>query len=508
MTGLAILQALPALLAIIQTVSSTPLTFGGLHQRNESQPDDPVWPSGLAGLVHNKTWPNFTEETTRWSSYEAPTFDQVFLPETEEELSLGLQYMSSNSMPWLAKSGGHGYSPTLHSIQNAVLINLQNFNYVRVEDDGTAVVGTGTRFQDMVNIIGAAGRELTVGSCPCVGATGAMLGGGLGRLQGLHGLTSDALRKVRMALWNGTIVDASDKVNQDLFWGIRGSGQNYGIVIESTFETWPATNGGMHYNADMVFTKDSVGRIMEITNNLTTPALDAALSFVMFFASDAATSELTVIVNLVYAGPMEEGQKYTKLFSPFSLSLEENMIPWAELPTRSVLGLIPASCVTGPRYNLRSVIARTLDPQSFVEFSYAFEKFMQDYPQANGSAMMIETFPVQGIEALPDHYSAFPHRNRFRNMIESIGSYTDDSVAGCVDDFFREWRDRFAEPAVSGYDKLYVYQNYAHDDEPLSALYGYEKWRHKRLTHLKNTYDPHGFFNGYHAVPSDLAKWS
>lgn len=122
-----------------------------------------------------------------------------------------------------------------------------------------------------------------------------MLGGGLGRLQGLHGLTSDAVRKVRMALWNGTIIEASDKVNQDLFWGVRGSGQNYGIVIETTYQTWPATNGGMVYNADMVFTKDKVEQIMEITNKLTTPRLDPALAILIFFASDAATSNVSEV---------------------------------------------------------------------------------------------------------------------------------------------------------------------------------------------------------------------
>lgn len=127
------------------------------------------------------------------------------------------------------------------------------------------------------------------------GATGAMLGGGLGRLQGLHGLTSDAVRKVRLALWNGTIVEASDEVNQDLFWGIRGSGQNYGIILESTYETWPATNGGLYYNADLVFTKDSVERIMDIKNNLTTPALDAKLAILTFLASDAATSKVSEV---------------------------------------------------------------------------------------------------------------------------------------------------------------------------------------------------------------------
>ena len=184
------------------------------------------------------------------------------------------------------------------------------------------------------------------------------------------------------------------------------------------------------------------------------------------------------------------------------------MLTWAELPTKSVLGLIPASCADGPRYNLYSLISRTLDAPTFVKFGDAFEQFMQDYPLANGSALQIETFAVQGVMALPDDYSAFPHRHNFRNQVESVARYTDDSVADAVNDFFRGWRDRFAKPAVSGYDKLQIYQNYGHGDEPVSAVYGYEEWRHQRLTKLKNTYDPHGFFNGYHPVPSKLANWS
>ncbi len=135
------------------------------------------------------------------------------------------------------------------------------------------------------------------------GATGAMLGGGLGRLQGLHGMTSDALRQVRVALWNGTIADASDEVNQDLFWGIRGSGQNYGIVLESRYETWPATNGGLHYNADMVFTKDNVERVMEVKNTLLGPGLDAKLSILTFFAMDATTSTVSKMTQAALSPP-------------------------------------------------------------------------------------------------------------------------------------------------------------------------------------------------------------
>ena len=181
---------------------------------------------------------------------------------------------------------------------------------------------------------------------------------------------------------------------------------------------------------------------------------------------------------------MEEGQKYTQLFSPFSQSLAESEIPWAELPTKSVLGLIPKSCAEGPRYNLYSAITRTLDPQVFVQFSDAFEQFLQDNPLANDSALQVETFPVQGVEALPDDYSAFPHRNHFRNQVEGIGVYTDDSVADAVNEAEAAAHRRRAAVPGPGHAGL------------------------RRLTNLKNAYDPHGFFDGYHAVPSDLAQWS
>ena len=213
-----------------------------------------------------------------------------------------------------------------------------------------------------------------------------------------------------------------------------------------------------------------------------------------------------MIVNIVYPGPEEEARKYTKLFSPYSQSLQEHMLKWQQLPEKSVLGLIPLSCASGPRYDLYALNAKTLDPATWVEFGNEFESFMQKYSATNGSSVMIETFPVQGMQALGNDYSAFPHRDYFKNVIEIIGAYEDDSVGQKVNDFVRAWRDRFAN--TSGYDKLHVYQNYAHDDEPLSALYGYQDWRHERLTKLKNAYDPHGFFDGYHAVPFDISKWT
>jgi FAD/FMN-containing dehydrogenase len=127
-----------------------------------------------------------------------------------------------------------------------------------------------------------------------------MLGGGLGRLQGLHGLTSDSVRNVRLALWNGTIIDASEEVNQDLFYGVRGLGQNYGIIIETTYETYPATSGGNYYNADMIFNKSATEGIMNVINNFATPALDPKAGFITFFALNTTTSEVSQRVNSTF----------------------------------------------------------------------------------------------------------------------------------------------------------------------------------------------------------------
>lgn len=118
-----------------------------------------------------------------------------------------------------------------------------------------------------------------------------MLGGGVGRLQGLHGLTSDNVRKVRLALWNGTVIEASEKVNKDLFWAVRGAGQNFGVVIETTFQTYPAVNGGMHYEANLAFSVDKVKKIIDDMNALV--PLPAPLSLILVGSVDPSTLEVS-----------------------------------------------------------------------------------------------------------------------------------------------------------------------------------------------------------------------
>ncbi|EFW13275.1 hypothetical protein D8B26_004003 [Coccidioides posadasii str. Silveira] len=485
----------------ILAFSSAPLIVSGAVAPLEKR-----WPLEIVESIHSPSWPEFISTTTRWSNYHAPTFDWAFVPKSEKELSVGLNFFSRKNMTWLAKSGGHGYSATLGSVRDTIMINMKGFKYAKMNPDNTVTVGSGATFQDVADAVGAAGRELTIGSCPCVGATGAMLGGGIGRLQGKHGLTSDAVRKVRMVLWDGTVVEASEKSHQGLFWGVRGGGQNFGIVIETTLETFPQSNGGLHYMADMQFDGESLESIIDIINGLF--PVDPALSLVIIIAVDPESFKPLVAMNLVYAGAKEDGEKYTRMFAPFSISRNETVIPWAQLGYAAAGGAVAIKCETGQSHSMYGSVVKTLDAPTFRRFFDSFSSFVDTNRALVNSTILLEVFGLDGIERRPASFSAFPHRETFNNLVEIEMAYTDNTIADAADDWARGWRDTMSSPDVSGYEQMVQYQNYAHGDEPLSALYGYAKWRHALLTGLKRRYDPHGFFNGYHAVPADLAGWS
>jgi FAD/FMN-containing dehydrogenase len=44
-----------------------------------------------------------------------------------------LRYVTSHDIPFLAQGGGHGFSDTLKEIQNAVMINMEKFDYAVVD---------------------------------------------------------------------------------------------------------------------------------------------------------------------------------------------------------------------------------------------------------------------------------------------------------------------------------------------------------------------------------------
>ncbi|KAI0420597.1 hypothetical protein F5X98DRAFT_371568 [Xylaria grammica] len=505
---------IPWLCTLVVTSEAAPTSTDYDQKPGNASGLSSVIPSGDIYGPSSSLWVN---GTTRWSTFSAPTFDLLAIPKDEAEVAETVQYLSTRNIPFLAQGGGHGYSTTLGVIQHGVLINLENFNHIQFNEDQSVTVGGAVVYRDLIHALHNAGRELTVGSCVCVGSTGAMLGGGHGRLQGKHGLGVDNVIKIRIVLWNGSIVEASEQVNSDLFWVVRGAGQNFGVVIESTYKTYPQENDGNHYNADMVFTGDSLEGVTNTINSLI-PNQDPALAMDFLVFTDPSTLTPVVYLNLIYAGPQSKGQQYADRFAstpaPPSnnskhinrLSINATVVSWPDLNDAAAGGAITASCATGSRQNTYSTNLKALDVATVQSLYDSYSAFVKANPLASQSVILFEIFGQKAVEAQPDNYSAVPHRGSSNVLALLQMVYTDDSVAKAVDDWAHKWRDTLASPRISGYPQLYTYQNYAHGDEPLGAVYGYDVWRKQRLTAAKRKYDPKDVFNGYHNIPLN-GKW-
>jgi FAD/FMN-containing dehydrogenase len=219
---------------------------------------------------------------------------------------------------------GGGHSVTGAAVKDAaVCLDLRAIDHVVVDADArVARVGGGARWGAVDAATQQHGLAVTGGRVSTTGVGGLALGSGSGWLERKLGFTCDNLLSATVVTAAGEVVTASDELNPDLFWAIRGGGGNFGIVTEFVLRLHPVgpiVLGGMllypgHMARDvlrnwrdfMVDAPDEVGSAVAL---ITAPPAE--------FVPEPARGKPAAGVILLYAGDPDEGARVCRPLTEF-----------------------------------------------------------------------------------------------------------------------------------------------------------------------------------------------
>jgi len=211
---------------------------------------------------------------------------------------------------------GGGHSVAGHcSTDGGLMIDLSRMRGVWVDEDRRVVrVQGGATWGDVDRETQAVGLAVPGGIVSTTGVAGLTLGGGIGWLHRKWGLTCDSLRAVQIVTADGKLVRASAQENEDLFWGVRGGGGNFGVVVDFEFDAYPL--GPIVMAAATFYPVDGAVDTFRNWRDWTSTIPDEVTSRVVFWSMpedpnlpEPVHNQEVMIVSAVYAGGADEGEK-------------------------------------------------------------------------------------------------------------------------------------------------------------------------------------------------------
>ncbi|KAJ5179084.1 FAD linked oxidase N-terminal [Penicillium capsulatum] len=431
----------------------------------------------------------YGESIVRWSDTGIKRAGIVVQPVDVADIRTALLWAQEHEIDLAVKGGGHSAAGTSSS-EGGLVIDLSRMNQVTVDLAQKTITAQGGSTWKEVDEAGAAHGLATVGgTVNHTGIGGLTLGGGYGWLSGQYGLTIDNLRCARVMLADGSLVTASTDEHPDLFWGLRGAGYNFGVVVDFTYQAYDQQN--LIYAGFLGFPPAKLEAVIGQLN-VTLAKPDAKSGAMCTFAHAPDGSGPVLVVVCFYNGSREEGQRR---FSGF-LDLEPvlntlDMVPYP------VINLIQNPMTSyGDRKSFKGIFyAPPLDPQFARTIFNDFMGKIESDPDLIRSAIILEFFDMRKICETPLPSTALASRNSTQNGIIFL-RWTDASKDLEHRAWAREMQAKWKlelDVKADTKDDVPQYINYAEPgDSAVANIYGSHL---ERLREVKARYDPKNVFH-------------
>ncbi|WP_333739509.1 FAD-binding oxidoreductase [Streptomyces sp. IBSBF 2806] len=414
-----------------------------------------------------------------------------------DDIRTVMAYARAHHTKVAIRNGGHSYGGW-SSGDGRLIIDVSKLNRVRASG-GTAVVGAGAKLIDVYRALAAKGVTIPAGSCPTVGVSGLVLGGGHGVVSRAYGLTCDSLTRATIVTADGKQLTADATTNKDLFWALRGAGNgNFGVVTELQFTTHPAPQAVTGYltwpwsRAAAVVKAwqewgpsqpDEIWSSLHVANAPGgTPTISVAAFCIGTYGQlQNAVDRLADRVGGPAASVSLRRRTYEQAMEAYAGCSSFSSGAQCHLP-----GSTPGRSAQGKL--VRETYAARSDFFDVSLSAAGIQALLKQITSVQGGSGSIALTALGGaVNRVSPTATAFVHR-RSRMLAQYIASWR----AGTTGAAAQSWLNT-AHKAMAPYASGAAYQNYA--DPTLTnwrkAYYGEAL---PRLTQLKKQYDPNGFF--------------
>ena len=418
--------------------------------------------------------PGYDEARTVWNAMVDRRPAVVMPCSSTADVVAAVRYGRETGLEIGVRCGGHSVQG-LPVADGALLIDLSPMGGALVDPVARrARVGGGALLGALDVASQRYGLATTAGNVSHTGVGGLTLGGGIGWLARLYGLTCDNVVSYEVVTADGEVVTASATERPELYWGLRGGGGNFGIVTEFEFRLHPAGTSALraqwtHELDDGVVALQGWRELLAWAPRRATPVARVGVE----------QGRPVVTTGFVWVGDPADGRElvaaYREIGRPVGELVDE--LSYLELQTRQ-------------DEDERHAVRRYQKGHFFTELTdETITAFLDRGPAGTYPGARL-TLHGGAIADVPDDESAYSHRDALVEF--SSGSEWFDPAEDAEQIAASRSYAAGLEPFASG-----AYVNTLTDE---TVRRSYPPAKYRRLVELKRRYDPDNVFHLNHNI--------
>jgi FAD/FMN-containing dehydrogenase len=389
------------------------------------------------------------------------------------------------------RGGGHS-TPGYSMVDDGLVIDLSKMKGIRADPASRTVrAEPGITMGELDHECQAFGLAVTGGEISHTGIAGLTLGGGMGRLVRKYGYTVDNLLSVDIVTADGRLLKASAIENQDLFWGVRGGGGNFGIVTSFEYQlhqVGPIIFGGM-----MFYPIEQAREVLRFYGPLASSAPDElrlaaiiATAPPLPFVPKHLHGKAVLVIEACWAGSVEDGERAVAPMRAFGQPVADMMGP---IPYTVLQKIGDEAAPWGAQYYDKMQYLSGLDED-------AIDTILAHAHIVTSPMTEIHLLPLGGaVSRLPEDHCAMGNRDT-AFVLWIITAWSEPHELPV----HRTWARAFWS-AMEPFSTGRKYLNADTDSTTEGVRSSYRPETYDRLLALKNKYDPANFFRFNPNIP-------